>query len=127
MMSNMMEDTKQDLWLMVESLYSSVVSLRGLRLFLLIGEMNGLVPWATDIGSAYLEAHTDEKVCIKAGPEFGSLQGHCLLIDRALYGLRSSGARWHDRLADVLRTEGFNPCCAEPDIWMHRNGRIMNT
>ena len=93
-------------------------------MFLFIVKLNELEAWSTDIASAYLEAHTDEKVCIRAGPEFGPCQGHLLIIDRALYGLRSSGARWHDRLADVLRTEGFNPCHAEPDIWMRRNGEI---
>jgi hypothetical protein len=46
---------------------------------------------ATDIGNAYLEAKTTEKVCIKAGPEFGELQGNLLIIDKALYGLRLSG------------------------------------
>jgi hypothetical protein len=107
-----------------ESVYSGVVSLRGLRMFLFIAELNGLCAWATDIGSAYLEAHTDERVCIRAGPEFGDCQGHLLIIDRVLYGLQSSGARWHDRLADVLRNEGFIPCRAEPDIWMRRNGEI---
>ena len=93
-------------------------------MFLFISELNALAVWATDVGSAYLEAFTNEKVCIIAGPEFGDLQGHLLIISRALYGLRSSGARWHDRLADVLRNESFTPCKAEPDIWMRRNGEI---
>ena len=59
-----------------------------------------------DVSSAYLEAYTQEKVYFIAGPEFGPLQGHLMVIDRALYGLRMSGARWHDRLADVLRDMG---------------------
>ena len=42
-----------------------------------------------------------------AGPEFGPLEGHLLVIVRALYGLRTSGARWHDRYADVMRIMGF--------------------
>ena len=106
----------------VDSVYSGVVSLRGLRMLIFLAELNDLQIWATDIASAYLEAHTSEKVCIIAGPEFGELQGHLLLIDRALYGLRSSGARWHDRLSDCLRAEGFHPCRAEPDIWLRKNG-----
>ena len=65
---------------------------------------------------------TFEKVCIQAGPEFGALAEHLLLIYKALYGLRSSGARWHERLSDVLKKEGFTSCRAEPDIWMRRNG-----
>ena len=104
------------------NVYSSVVSLRGLCMLLFIAELNSIEIWGTDIGNAYLEALTSEHVCIIAGPEFGPLEGHLLLIYKALYGLRSSGARWHDKLSDVLRKEGFIPCKAEPDIWMHQNG-----
>ena len=102
----------------IDSVYSGVVSLRGFRLVLFLGELNGLQVWSTDIGNAYLEAMTSEKVYIIAGPEFGELEGHILVISRALYGLRSSGARWHDKFADCLRDLGFHPCKAEPDIWM---------
>ena len=108
----------------LDSVYSSVVSLRGLRLTIFLGEMNGLDIWATDIGNAYLEAETKEKVCITAGPEFGELEGHTLIIFKALYGLRSSGLRWHERFADTLRDMGFFPSKAEEDIWMRRNGDI---
>jgi hypothetical protein len=59
--------------------------------------------WGVDVGNVYLETKTKEKVHIVAGPEFGSLDGHTLLIDKALYGLRSSGLCWHQRFADVLR------------------------
>ena len=108
----------------LESVYSGVVSMRSLRIMVFLAELNKLELWATDIGNAYLEARTKEKLYIKAGPEFGPLQGHILIIERALYGLRTSGARWHERFADCLRNEGFQPCKAEPDIWMRRNGDI---
>ena len=68
-----------------ESVYSGVVSLRGLRTCVFIGEMDGMVPWGTDIGNAYLEAVTSEKVCIRAGPEFGELEGYLRTIYKALY------------------------------------------
>ena len=51
----------------LESVYSVVVSLRGLRIILFLAELNGLDTCATDIGNAYLEAHTKEKVCFIAG------------------------------------------------------------
>jgi hypothetical protein len=45
-----------------------------------------MTQWATDIGNAYLEAMTTENMCIiKAGPEFGELQGNLHIIDKALY------------------------------------------
>ena len=107
-----------------KSVYSGVVSLRGFRLLVFLAELNGLKLWATDISSAYLEAHTREKVTILAGPEFGDLKGHRLAIDRALYGLRTSGQRWHDRFSDCMKAEGFSPCRADPDIWMRPNGDV---
>ena len=108
----------------VDSVYSSVVSLRGLRLVIFLGELNGLDTWATDIGNAYLESKTKEKVCIIAGPEFNELEGHTLVIVKALYGLRSSGLRWHERFADTLRDMGFSQSRAEDDIWIRRNGDV---
>jgi hypothetical protein len=55
----------------LESLFSGVVSVRGLRIITFLAELNGLDLWATDIGNAYLEAFTMEQNYIIAGPEFG--------------------------------------------------------
>ena len=106
----------------IESVYSSVVSLRGIRMVTFLAELNGLKTWQTDVGNAYLEAETKEKVYVVAGSEFGEQEGNILVIKRALYGLKSSGLRWHERFADVLRDMGFFPCRAEPDIWMRDCG-----
>ena len=102
----------------LDSVYSGVVSLRSLRLALLIGELNGLTPMVGDIGNAYLEAETKEKVYFIANKAFGPLHGHTLVIVKALYGLRTSGARFHEKLADTLRDMGFTPCLADPDLWL---------
>ena len=99
-----------------------MVSLRGLCILIFLSKFNDLDTWATDIGNAYLEALTKEKVYIVAGPEFGERQGHILVIYKALYGLRTSGLRWHERFADCLRELGFTPCKAEPDIWFRPAG-----
>ena len=63
-------------------------------------------------------------VCILAGPEFVALAGHRLIVDKALYGRRTSGQRWHERFAECMRAEGYVPCKAEPDIWMRPNGDV---
>ena len=44
-------------------------------------------------------------MCIMTGPEFGTLKDHHLIIDRALYGLPSSGQRWHERFAECMTKE----------------------
>jgi hypothetical protein len=98
-----------------DSVYSGVVSLRGIRLVTFIAELNLLELWGADVGNAYLEAKTKEMVYIIGGPEFGELEGHTLIIYKALYGLRTSGLCWHQRFADVLRSMGFLPCKVEND------------
>ena len=57
----------------MESVYSGVVSLRGLILAMFLAELNKLLLWGGDVGNAYLEALTKEKLYIIAGPEFGEL------------------------------------------------------
>ena len=111
-----MTDTPSD------SIYSGVVSIPGIRMITFLAELNDLELWATDIGNAYLESVTQEKVVFVAGPEFGDKEGHLLLIHKAQYGLKSSGKRWHERLHDVLRSMGFFPSKAEEDIWMRDAG-----
>jgi Reverse transcriptase (RNA-dependent DNA polymerase) len=101
--------------------------LKGFRIVLFLAELNHLKFWSTDIGNAYLAAYTSEKVYIIAGPEFGEREEHILIIisfSKALYGLRSSGARWNDRFADCIRDIGFFPCKAEPGIWMRTKGNL---
>ena len=102
----------------VDSIYSGVVSLRSLRMVVFLSQLNNLEIWGADVGNAYLEAYTDEKLCIMAGPEFKELQGHLLIMVKALYGTRSGGARWHDRLFDILQEMKFKPSKADPDVWM---------
>ena len=102
----------------VESIYSGVVSLRSLRMVVFLSQLNNLEIWGADVGNAYLEAYTDEKLCIMAGPEFKELQGHLLIMAKALYGTRSGGARWHDRLFDIHQELKFKPSKADPDVWM---------
>ena len=79
----------------MEGSYSSVVQLRILRICLAAAELNGLKTMVGDVTSECLEATTTKKFCFTAGPEFGEFEGHTFIIYKALYGLRTSGASWH--------------------------------
>jgi hypothetical protein len=37
---------------------------------------------------------------------------------KALYGMNSSGAAFRNHLAECTKHLGWNPCCAEMDLWM---------
>ena len=105
----------------IESVYLSVVSLRSLRLVIFLTKLNQLELWGADVGNAYLEAFTKEKVCFIAGDGFGVLKGHTLVIIKALYGLKSSGLQWLERFADTLQEMGFKISKADPDVKMRLN------
>ena len=59
-----------------ENSYSGVVSLRNLRLVILLGDLNNLDIWGAGIGNSYIEAFTDKKLYIDAGPQFQELEGY---------------------------------------------------
>ena len=64
--------------------------MRNLKLVIFLGKLNNLELWGADIGNAYLEAPTEEKLYV-AGPEFEDWEGYILTFSKALYGLKSSG------------------------------------
>jgi hypothetical protein len=68
--------------------YSSVVTKDSVRIALLIASLNNIQLLACkDIQNTYLTADCREKICITAGPEFGSEEGTTMVIRKALYGL----------------------------------------
>jgi Reverse transcriptase (RNA-dependent DNA polymerase) len=104
-----------------ESVYSSVVSRDSIRIALMYASLNDLRVLIGDIQGAYLYARTDERIWTTCGPEFGSDQGRPAIIVLALYGLRSSGARWREQMASTLRDLGFSSCKADADVWMRES------
>ena len=99
--------------------YSSVVSCNSVQIILLIVALNDLKILSSDIQNAYLTAKCREKIWCRAGPEFGAEdQGKIMLITRALYGLKSSGAAFRSLLADKIWELGYRPSKADHDVWL---------
>ena len=98
--------------------YSSVVARDSVRIAFTIAALNGLTPMSCDIGNAYLNAPCREKVWCIAGHEFGSDKGVVMVITRALYGLKSSGASWRAMFASTLNELQYESSKADPDVWL---------
>ncbi len=95
-----------------------------MRIAFLVAAINGLEILSADIGNAYLQAPAREKVHTTAGPEFGpTREGQTVLIVRAMYGLKSSGAAWHAQLSSTLHSMDFKPTLADPDVWIRPASR----
>ena len=97
---------------------ATVVKGISVRLLDLIAHANDLEVKCGDIGNAFIQANTSEKVFTRVGPEFGEHDGKIAFIVRALYGLTTSAERFHTLLADFLRTLGFIPTRFDRDVWM---------
>jgi hypothetical protein len=66
---------------------------------------------------SYIE-NQKEKVYITAGPELGVIfHGKYLIIDKSLYALKTSAARFHERLSESFLRLGFK-ATNDPDLWM---------
>ncbi|KAI2494181.1 Reverse transcriptase (RNA-dependent DNA polymerase) [Fragilaria crotonensis] len=110
--------------------YSSMVSRDSMRLVFHIAGLNDLDVLAGDVTNAYhhLNAKCREKICwFEGGIETGEDRGKVLIITRALYGLKSSGAAWQADLAATLRDLKFTSSQTDPDVlWLLSAGTHYN-
>ena len=86
-----------------------------------LGKLRYVEIWGADIGNAYLETFTDEKLYIVAGPELQEPEGYILIFLKALYGLKSSGKRCPEVIHGVLSDMKFLPSTADPCIWLRKS------
>jgi len=98
--------------------YSSVVTRDSIRIAFLIAALNNLDIMACGITNAYLNAPCREKIWFVGRLGTGKDQGKVLILTRALYGLKSSGAAWRAKLAETLVSMGFTSTRADPDVWI---------
>ena len=55
---------------------------------------------------------------MKGGIEFGDLEHEVLIIEKTMYGLKSSKAAFRAYLAKKFYKMGFISSVADPNIWM---------
>ncbi|MGH7974542.1 MAG: reverse transcriptase domain-containing protein [bacterium] len=102
--------------------YASTVNPLSIRLLLTIAKANNLDVVTADIGNAFVHADSKEMVYSRAGPEIGQREGCIVIVMKALYGLVTSPRQWQNEcLADTLRSLGFIPTRADPDLWYKRS------
>jgi len=97
-----------------------------LELLSLYAALMGINVWGADIQNAYLSAPTFEKLWVICGPEFRSeLERRQAIVKQALYRTKSAGRDFHNHLRDCMHHIGFEPCRANPDMWM-RHAKMEN-
>ena len=90
--------------------YSSVVKMTSVQLLNVVAKAQGLECVAGDVGNAYLNAETKEKIYTRRGLEFGpEMVNWIAIVKKGLYGLKSSGNWWHSHFAKTISQMGFTP------------------
>ena len=107
--------------------YCSNVKTKSLRYLFAIAQLNSYEVISCDIKNAYLHAKSSAKCFTVLGKEYAACgmagTGHLARIDKALYGLPTSGADWHAYLAKVLHDLGYKQTWADKDVWMRLDTR----
>ena len=96
--------------------YASIVSRETVRIALMIATLNDLEVKSGNILNAYVQALVTEKVWTTLGPEIGKDARMTAVIDRALYGLKSTGAAFKSHLAKCMESLGYQSCKSDPDL-----------
>ena len=97
------------------------MSRESVRITFLFASLNDLYIFACDIGNAYLNDKYREKIWTESGTEFGTENGMLMIIERALYGRKSSVAAWRGKLEKYLMSLGYKYSDADSGVWMKRD------
>jgi hypothetical protein len=100
--------------------------MESVRVALNLAALNDVYVKMADIENAYLKAPLTEKVWTVLGPEFGDDAGNLALIVINLYGLKSDGTDFSNRLDECMKHLGGNICHADRDLWMKAETRPDN-
>ena len=88
------------------------------RIALFVAALNNLDVLVFDIQNAYLTAQFREKIWTRTGTDYGSESGCIMIVMRALYGLKSSGAAFCALLAETFCDLSYLPTKSDPDAWI---------
>ena len=76
-----------------------------------LDELNNFQMCVGDVGNAYLEAYTNESIFFTAVNEFEFMghNGHTMLINNALCGLKTIGEQWREKFSETFHKLVFSP------------------
>ena len=96
--------------------YLSVVSRDSVQIALIIAVLNDLDVLACDIHNVYITVDCRYQVWVVAGTKLLSEAGNNMLVRKALYILKSSGAAFRAFLSENMDAKGYWPIYANPDL-----------
>ncbi len=79
---------------------------------------------AFDIRNAYVQAPVTRPVYVDP-PDGYKRPGHCMRLNKALYGLPGSGRAWYKCFDRFMRSQHFKPSSVDPCLYIHTSKRVF--
>jgi hypothetical protein len=96
--------------------YAATLAARAFRCIMSLIATFDLETWQADASSAFTNSYLDETVYVEC-PEGFAQPGQCILLRRALYGLRRSPILWYNHLTATLARFGLHQVEDEDCLW----------
>ena len=110
-----------------EDIFSPTASMRLLKMFLALGVEVGRQVKQLDFISAFIQGKVRSRIFVfldeivgEVCPEFSKFVGRPLLLERALYGLATSGKYWYEDLDEYLQLIGFRKSTVDPCFYSRK-------
>ena len=106
---------------------SQTASVEAFKGFLCRVVQDTLVLWGLDVSTAFLYAKLVLATVLELPSCFQNLDGSTvyMILDKAIYGLRSAGLSWQKHLAALLAELGLFPSLIEPTLYKGYWGDIL--
>jgi hypothetical protein len=104
--------------------YAATLAARTFRALMAITAAYDLEAFQLDAVNAFTNSYLDETVYC-AFPDGFQQADHCLLLRRALYGLRRSPLLWLKKFSSTLRDLGLYEVSGEPCLFINEDGIII--
>jgi hypothetical protein len=105
--------------------YAPTAKLWTVRTLAALAAQEGMALKKFDLTGAFLVADMDRKLYVEI-PGYGIPDGKALLLKKALYGGRSSGALYAKEISSWLLSQGFKPTSVDETLFRkERNGSII--
>ena len=107
-----------------QDIFSPTASMRLLKMFLALGVEVGRQVQQLDFISAFIQGKVRSRIFVfldeivrEVCPEFSKFVGRPLLLERALYGLATSGKYQYEDLDEYLQLIGFRKSTIDPCLY----------
>jgi hypothetical protein len=108
-----------------EETFASVVKPSSTRILLALAAILFWVVHQGDVKTAFLNSNLDKPVYMRPPKDIKLPHGFCLMIIRALYGLRQSPRAWYNKLRSTLISWGWRMSAYDSCVFINDNTGLI--